>query len=163
MTWSLLSLALLAAAPGAAAAGAAPRPPPAPPSTGAVASGVWRNVFVEAGYDKAAADAKVDAAFRQLYVTGDAATQRIAFNVTGNRRSSFEKKGPCTPRHAAELTKFQPTPHRSIRRQGFWAISFTSCPGQVGGFGAVLAVGGWGHNFCEKVLLLNAFVSGRGL
>jgi len=84
MTRSLLSLALLAAAPGAAAAGAAPRPPPAPPSTGAVASGVWRNVFVEAGYPKAAADAKVDAAFRQLYVTGDAATQRIAFNVTGN-------------------------------------------------------------------------------
>lgn len=76
----LASLALLAPAAAAAAA----RPPPSPPSTGAVATGAWRNVFVEAGYPQAAIDNKVADAFAQLYLTGDPATQRIAFEVENN-------------------------------------------------------------------------------
>ena len=73
-----------AAAAAAASAAAAPRPPPTPPSRGAVASGVYRNMFAEAGYAQADIDAKVAAAWAQLYFTGDAATQRIAFEVEGN-------------------------------------------------------------------------------
>lgn len=64
--------------------GAAARPPPSPPAVGAVESGVYRNLFAEAGYAQADIDAKVAAAFAQLYLTGDAATQRIAFEVPGN-------------------------------------------------------------------------------
>ena len=60
------------------------RPPPVLPSTGAVASGVYRNLFVEAGYAEADVDAKIAAAYAQLYLTGDPATQRIAFEVEGN-------------------------------------------------------------------------------
>jgi len=67
-----------------AAALAAPRPPPVPPTTGAANSGVWRNVFAEAGYAQADIDAKVAAAYAQLYLVGDPATQRIAFEVPGN-------------------------------------------------------------------------------
>jgi oligosaccharide reducing-end xylanase len=47
-------------------------------------SGVYRNMFLEAGYAQADIDAKVAAAFAQLYLTGDPATQRIAFEVPGN-------------------------------------------------------------------------------
>jgi oligosaccharide reducing-end xylanase len=49
-----------------------------------VASGVYRNMFAEAGYAQADIDAKIAAAWAQLYLTGDAATQRIAFEVEGN-------------------------------------------------------------------------------
>ena len=60
------------------------RPPPVPPSVGAVISGVYRDMFAEAGYAQADIDAKIAAAYSQLYLDGDAATQRIAFAVPGN-------------------------------------------------------------------------------
>lgn len=82
---ALLALAFaLALAPAASARAPSARPPPSPPSRGAVETGAWRNVFAEAGYAQSAIDAKVKAAFSQLYLTGDAATQRIAFEVPGN-------------------------------------------------------------------------------
>ena len=62
----------------------AQRKPPVPPSVGAAVSGVYRNLFAEAGYKQGDIDAKVAAAYAQLYVTGDGATQRIAFEVPGN-------------------------------------------------------------------------------
>ena len=43
------------------------RPAPQPPSVGAATSGVYRNMFAEAGYAQSAIDAKLDAAFAQLY------------------------------------------------------------------------------------------------
>jgi len=60
------------------------RPPPIPSSQGAVSTGVYRNMFLEAGYKQADIDAKVEAAFSQLYLVGDPTTQRIAFEVDGN-------------------------------------------------------------------------------
>lgn len=56
------------------------RSPPNPPSTGAVESGVYRNMFVEAGYDDADIDVKINAAFQQLYF-GNVQEQRIYFEV----------------------------------------------------------------------------------
>ena len=47
-------------------------------------SGVYRNMFVEAGYASSAVDAKIAAAFSQLYVNGDPVTQRIYFEQPGN-------------------------------------------------------------------------------
>ena len=67
-----------------ACAALAVRPPPVPPSVGAAVSGVYRNMFAEAGYAQADIDAKIAAAYSQLYLSGDAATQRIAFAVPGN-------------------------------------------------------------------------------
>lgn len=43
------------------------RPAPRPPSVGAVQSGSYRNMFLEAGYTQAAIDAKIEAAWQQLY------------------------------------------------------------------------------------------------
>ena len=80
----LSATALAASSFAAAAAASAPRPPPVPPSTGAVASGIYRNMFSEAGYAAADIDAKIAAAYAQLYLTGDPATQRIAFEVPGS-------------------------------------------------------------------------------
>ena len=60
------------------------RPPPVLPSAGAVATGIYRNMFAEAGYSQADIDAKISAAYTQLYVSGDPETQRIAFEVPGN-------------------------------------------------------------------------------
>jgi len=51
-----------------------------PPTVGAVKSGVYRNMFVEAGYSTTAVDAKVAAAYAQLY-DGDPATQKIFYEV----------------------------------------------------------------------------------
>ena len=57
---------------------AAPRPPPSPPSTGAVASGVWRNVFVEAGYPAADVDARLAAILSQLF-SGNPANETLIY------------------------------------------------------------------------------------
>jgi oligosaccharide reducing-end xylanase len=76
----LLAVAALLAPHAAAAAAPDPRPPPRPPAVGAVTSGLYRNMFREAGYTQSAIDAKIDAAWRQLYY-GDAATQRIYYEV----------------------------------------------------------------------------------
>ena len=65
---------------------AAQRPAPVPPSVGAVASGKWRNVFVEAGYAQADIDAKVQAAYQQLF-HGDPATQAIYTYVAAENSS----------------------------------------------------------------------------
>lgn len=63
------------------------RPAPQPPSVGAATSGVYRNMFAEAGYAQSAIDAKLDAAFAQLYFHGDGATQRIYFEVPAENAS----------------------------------------------------------------------------
>ncbi len=59
-------------------AGVIPPPltPPVPPSVGAVASGIYRNLFVEAGHSAQAVNDKVQAAWQHLFY-GDAATQRV--------------------------------------------------------------------------------------
>jgi endo-1,4-beta-D-glucanase Y len=61
-------------------AAASKRPPPTLPSIGAAQSGVYRNMFAEAGYEQDEIDTKVKAAFEQIYF-GDAATQRIYYEV----------------------------------------------------------------------------------
>ena len=43
------------------------RPAPRPPDAGAVDSGSYRNMFIEAGYAQSAIDAKIEAAWQQLY------------------------------------------------------------------------------------------------
>ncbi len=60
------------------------RAPPIPEPLGAAVSGHYRNMFVEAGYPPNDVDAKISAAFSQLYVNGDPATQRIYFEQPGN-------------------------------------------------------------------------------
>lgn len=60
------------------------RPPPVPATVGAAVSGIYRNMFVEAGYAPSAVDAKIAAAFSQLYINGDPSTQRIYFEQPGN-------------------------------------------------------------------------------
>jgi len=47
------------------------------PARGAWFTGQYRNLFKEMGYGDAAIDAKVDAAFSQLFLTGDTATERL--------------------------------------------------------------------------------------
>lgn len=59
-------LALLLGAAGASSSSGA-RPAPRPPSVGAVESGAYRNMFIEAGYTQEAIDAKIEAAWQQLY------------------------------------------------------------------------------------------------
>jgi oligosaccharide reducing-end xylanase len=68
------------AAATALAAVHAQRAPPVPPSQGAVISGVWRNMFVEAGYSAADVDAKINATFTQLFY-GDPTFQSIYWEV----------------------------------------------------------------------------------
>ena len=63
----------------AAAAVSAQRPAPVPPSTGAIVSGKWRNMLVEAGYAQADIDAKIAAAYQMLYHGSE--TQRIYWEV----------------------------------------------------------------------------------
>ena len=63
------------------------RPAPRLPSVGAAVSGVYRNMFAEAGYAQSAIDAKLDAAFDQLYFRGDGASQRIYFEVPAENAS----------------------------------------------------------------------------
>ena len=59
-------LALLLGAAGAHSP-SGPRPAPRPPRVGAVESGAYRNMFIEAGYTQEAIDAKIEAAWQQLY------------------------------------------------------------------------------------------------
>ncbi|MCB9497176.1 MAG: carbohydrate binding domain-containing protein [Fibrobacteria bacterium] len=47
------------------------------PAKGAWYTGVYRNLFAELGYSQAAVDAKVQAAFDQLFLNGDLATERL--------------------------------------------------------------------------------------
>lgn len=69
-----------AAAAALAAAVHAQRAPPVPPSQGAVVTGKWRNMFVEAGYDAKDVDAKINATFTQLFY-GDPTYQAIYWEV----------------------------------------------------------------------------------
>lgn len=59
----------------------AQRAPPVPPKVGAVFSGKYRNMFVEAGYKQADIDAKLNATFTQLFY-GDPAFQAIYTEVS---------------------------------------------------------------------------------
>ncbi|MEN9355422.1 MAG: putative bifunctional xylanase/esterase [Fibrobacterota bacterium] len=47
------------------------------PAKGAWSTGQYRNLFKELGYADEAIDAKVNAAFSQLFLTGDSATERL--------------------------------------------------------------------------------------
>lgn len=55
--------------------------PPSPPSTGAIASGVYRNVFVEAGYAAADVDARLTAIVQQLFF-GHPANESLLYPST---------------------------------------------------------------------------------
>ena len=66
---ALLVTFLLAAAP--------------PPPGGAFASGIYRNLFVEAGHSARESRAKIDAAFRQLF-HGDPSTQALYYPAGSN-------------------------------------------------------------------------------
>ena len=52
--------------------------PPVPPKQGAVSSGVYRNVFLEAGYAQAEIDSRLQSIWRQLLL-GDPHTEAIVF------------------------------------------------------------------------------------
>jgi Endoglucanase Y len=80
----LLGLALCACgASGEATAQATPTPPPAAAGPGAVASGQYPDLFAEAGYDAAAVEAKIQAAFRQLF-HGDPRNQAVYYPSGAN-------------------------------------------------------------------------------
>ena len=53
---------------------------PVPATTGALTSGVWRNLFLESGRNQTEIDAKVDSAWQQFFY-GDDANQRIYYPV----------------------------------------------------------------------------------
>ncbi len=55
----------------------------APPTAGSAETGVYRNLFVEAGYDAADVEARVNAAFRQLF-HGDSATETVYYPAGAN-------------------------------------------------------------------------------
>lgn len=57
-----------------------PRPAPVPATVGALTSGVWRNLFAESGRTADQINAKVEAAWQQLFYGSDA-TQRIYYPV----------------------------------------------------------------------------------
>lgn len=59
-----------------------PEPPaaPVPPTTGAVYTGTYRNMFKELGYSETDIDAKVNAAWQQLFY-GDDETERIYYPI----------------------------------------------------------------------------------
>jgi endo-1,4-beta-D-glucanase Y len=61
-----------------ASASSAQRGPPVLPTTGAVASGVWRNVFREAGYSQASIDARLASITQQLFWGTD--DQRLLYS-----------------------------------------------------------------------------------
>jgi oligosaccharide reducing-end xylanase len=87
------STALLALAASAALVSArcrpaqrSPDPAPAPASAataGAYATGHYRNLFVEAGHSPAEVDARIEAAFQQLF-HGDSATQTVYYPAGSN-------------------------------------------------------------------------------
>lgn len=56
------------------------------PERGAWYTGTYRNLFAELGYPAATIDAKVDAAFSQLFLTGDSANERL-FRIAPNDTS----------------------------------------------------------------------------
>jgi endo-1,4-beta-D-glucanase Y len=56
------------------------RPAPVLPATGAVASGVYRNMFVEAGYNATEVKAKIDNTFQQLFYGNDS-SERVYYPV----------------------------------------------------------------------------------
>lgn len=60
-----------------------PRPAPVIPTLGAVESGVYRNMFVEAGYEDSAVTAWVEQIWSQLFY-GDDATERLYYPVNGD-------------------------------------------------------------------------------
>jgi len=59
------------------------------PSRGAWYTGVYRNLFAELGYSQATIDAKVDAAFAQLFLTGDSASERLFYMAKGDTSMGF--------------------------------------------------------------------------
>ena len=63
--------------------------PMAQPARGAWYTGVYRNLFAELGYSPATIDAKVDAAFSQLFLTGDSASERLFFTAKGDTSMGF--------------------------------------------------------------------------
>jgi oligosaccharide reducing-end xylanase len=60
-------------------------PAPAPPATGAVASGRWRNLFVERGYPEAEVTSKLEEAWRSLF-HGDPRDEAVYFDKGENAR-----------------------------------------------------------------------------
>jgi oligosaccharide reducing-end xylanase len=58
-------------------------PAPTPPSTGAVASGHWRNLFVERGYSETQVSRKIEEAWQQLF-HGDPDDQAVYFEKGQN-------------------------------------------------------------------------------
>ena len=69
-------------------------------------------MLVEAGYTQAAIDAKITAAYNQLYVTGDPATQKIYYEVAeGNGTayvSDMKNKGKTDTLSHASVVLFSP-------------------------------------------------------
>ena len=59
------------------------KPAPVPPTTGAVASGTWRNLFVERGYSEADVARKIDDAWQSLF-HGDPDNEAVYFEKGQN-------------------------------------------------------------------------------
>lgn len=59
------------------------------PTRGAWTTGVYRNLFAELGYSQASIDAKVDAAFAQLFLTGDSTSERLFFMANGDTSMGY--------------------------------------------------------------------------
>lgn len=77
------SAASTTASPSATPASAQDRAAPTPATTGAVASGVYRNLFVEAGKSAAEIDTKIKAAYQQLF-HGDPKNEAVMFDAGKN-------------------------------------------------------------------------------
>jgi len=59
------------------------------PARGAWYTGVYRNLFAELGYSQAAVDAKIQAAFGQLFLAGDSAQERLLFLAPTDTSMAF--------------------------------------------------------------------------
>ena len=64
------------------------RPPPIVPSVGAVASGSYRNVFVEAGYTSADVDSRLNQTLQQLFF-GNPTNESLLYPATDGSNASY--------------------------------------------------------------------------
>ena len=59
------------------------------PSRGSWHTGVYRNLFQELGYSQASVDAKIKAAFDQLFLTGDSAQERLLYKAPSDTTVAY--------------------------------------------------------------------------
>lgn len=82
------TLSLFAFAVTMAARVTPPATPPSVPSTGAIKSGIWRNMFAEYGYSQIEINAKIEAAFQQVFY-GNSSSEALFYPSSNPANSAY--------------------------------------------------------------------------